>query len=313
MTTGTKYPATLSAKAWMGAFEVCASSTSFTICAKNGILIKGGRALEASRLIKRIVLDKTGTVTEGKLTVSAVAWAPSHEHGEALVQEAAKVDAASLMGKGADGLTLRSAIISMVAATEARSEHPLAKAVALWGKELTSSEPEAVVDTFESVTGQGVTATLSFIGNPAKYTVYIGNARFVTQSKSSESAYLPSAISSFEYNETIQGRTMIYVSLASSTNTPLPVLAISLADAPKKSSRQAIRVLQKMGVEVCMMTGDGKQTALAIAEQVGIPKENVWAGMSPKGKASVVTELMEKHGEGVAMVCHSLSPLFSLF
>lgn len=272
--------------------------------AKNGILIKGGRALEASRLIKRIVLDKTGTVTEGKLTVAGVAWAPSHEHGEALVQDASDVDAASLMGKGADGITLRSAIISMVAATEARSEHPLAKAVALWGKELTASEPEAIVDTFESVTGQGVTATLSFIGSPTKYTIYIGNARFVTQSKSNESTYLPSAITSFESTETVQGRTMIYVSLASSTATPLPVLAISLADAPKKSSRQAIRVLQKMGVEICMMTGDGKQTALAIAEQVGIPKENVWAGMSPKGKASVVTELMEKYGEGVAMVCH---------
>lgn len=267
--------------------------------AKNGILIKGGRALEASRLIKRIVLDKTGTVTEGKLTVAAVAWAPSHEHGEALIQETAQVDAASLAGKAADGLTLRSAIIAMVSATEARSEHPLAKAVAVWGKEVTPNHPEAIVDTFESVTGQGVTATLSFLGNPTKYTIYIGNARFVTQSKSND---MPSAITAFESRETVQGRTMIYVSIASSTSTPLPVLAISLADAPKKSSKQAIAALKRMGVDVCMMTGDGKQTALAIAEQVGIEKANVWAGMSPKGKASVVTELMEKGGGGVAMV-----------
>jgi len=51
-----------------------------------------------------------------------------------------------------------------------------------------------------------------------------------------------------------------------------------------------------------MMTGDGKATALAIAKQVGIKPESVWAGMSPKGKASLVTELIQKHGEGVAMV-----------
>jgi Cu+-exporting ATPase len=57
-----------------------------------------------------------------------------------------------------------------------------------------------------------------------------------------------------------------------------------------------------MGIEVNMMTGDGKRTALAIAKQVGIPPEGVWAGMSPKGKATMVSELMEKYGEGVAMV-----------
>lgn len=57
-----------------------------------------------------------------------------------------------------------------------------------------------------------------------------------------------------------------------------------------------------MGIEVNMMTGDGKITALAIAKQVGIRPEGVWAGMSPKGKATMVTELMEKYGEGVAMV-----------
>jgi len=57
-----------------------------------------------------------------------------------------------------------------------------------------------------------------------------------------------------------------------------------------------------MGIEVNMMTGDGRATALAIAKQVGIKPEGVWAGMSPKGKASLVTELISKPGEGVAMV-----------
>ena len=79
-------------------------------------------------------------------------------------------------------------------------------------------------------------------------------------------------------------------------------MAFSLSDAPKPSSAHAIKALNSMGVEVFMMTGDGNATAMAIAQEVGIKKENVWASMSPKGKASVVSELMEKYGGGVAMV-----------
>ncbi|THH06595.1 hypothetical protein EW146_g9563 [Bondarzewia mesenterica] len=272
--------------------------------AKNGILIKGGRALEASRSLKRIVFDKTGTVTEGKLTVAGIAWAPAHGHAEGVIQEHDNVGAASLTEKGADGITSRAVIIAMVSATEARSEHPLAKAVAVWGKELlngNSSAPEAAIETFESVTGQGVTATVklsrSGSGLPDKYTIWVGTPRFITQS---EEGYIPVTLSGFDSREEVKGRTMIFVSIASSTSRPLPVLAISLADSPKPSSKCAIKALQDMGIEVNMMTGDGKETALAIAHQVGIKPEGVWASMSPKGKASVITELMTK-GE-VAMV-----------
>ncbi|KAI0046725.1 heavy metal translocatin [Auriscalpium vulgare] len=268
--------------------------------AKNGILIKGGRALEASRALRRIVFDKTGTVTEGKLTVAGLAWAPTHERGDAHVQGPADVDAAALAAKVADGVTSYAAVIAMIAATEARSEHPLAKAVAVWGKGVlaaASNAAAATVDTFESVTGQGVKATVALAGEKQKYTVWVGNARFVTQS---EDGYLPTALRTFEAREATQGRTLIYVAIASSAPRPLPVLAISLSDAPKRSSAHAIRALQDLGIEVNMMTGDGKETALAVAKMVGIPPEGVWHSMSPKGKASVVTELMEQ-GD-VAMV-----------
>jgi Cu+-exporting ATPase len=266
--------------------------------AKNGILIKGGRALEASRHIKRIVLDKTGTVTEGRLTVSGVAWAATHESGDAHVQAADAVDAASLGAMVADGVTARGAVLAMLAATEARSEHPLAKAVATWGKMVTTDDVrDAMVHTFESVTGQGVKATVA-LPSGVRYTVWVGHARFVTQS---EDGRLPRAISAFADEEASHGRTLIFCAIASSTSRPLPVLAVSLQDAPKLSSAHAIRALQNMGIEVCMMTGDGEITARAIARQVGIPAEAVWASMSPKGKASVVTELMQD-GTGVAMV-----------
>lgn len=263
------------------------------IGAKNGILIKGGRALEASKSIKRIVMDKTGTVTIGKLTVVRMAWVPSDEAND--------LDT-SLTLKCADGITSRAAVIAMVSATEARSEHPLAKAIAVHGKELLADSglaiQESTIDTFESITGAGVKARISLRGS--KVYLFVGNARFITQS---DDGYLPSVLSNFETVETSQGHTIIYVSMSiSSSSRPLPILAISMSDAPKPSSAHAIKALQSMGIEVNMMTGDGKATALAVAKQVNIGPEGVWANMSPKGKASLVTDLIEKHGVGVAMV-----------
>jgi len=264
--------------------------------AKNGILIKGGRALEASKSIRRVVVDKTGTITVGKMSVVGVQWVPG---AQSSMREEPYADT-GLSGMCADDSTTRVAIISMVTAAEAKSEHPLATAVAAYGKDILrdSSTPETIVESFESVTGAGVRAVLTHAGS--KHTLLIGNARFITQS---EDGYIPSALSTYEHQETTLGRTIIFVSLLKpSSSQPIPILAVSLSDAPKPSSKYAIRALQKMGIEVNMMTGDGKRTALAIAKQVGIPPEGVWAGMSPKGKATMVSELMEKYGEGVAMV-----------
>ncbi|KAI0716046.1 copper P-type ATPase CtaA [Cerioporus squamosus] len=269
--------------------------------AKNGILIKGGRALEASRFIKRIVLDKTGTVTEGRLTVAATIWAPSSDHGD-LLSGLGSLDDAPLTTKVLGTIT-RADVVAMVAATEARSEHPLAKAVAVYGKDLLSKSvvaiPEVTIGAFESVTGAGVKATISLPAGKGQCILYVGNARFVLQSAD---AQLPSALAAFVSQEEVLGRTSIFVSIVDSSDKPVPVLAIALADAPRPSSAIAIRALQDMGIEVNMMTGDAKGTALAVAKQVGIQPEHVWANMSPKGKASVVTELMEKYGGGVAMV-----------
>lgn len=264
--------------------------------AKNGILIKGGRALEASRSIKRILLDKTGTVTEGKLGVTGLAWVPPR--GSHLPDETAEPDALTV--ECADGVTARAAVIAMVSATEARSEHPLAKAIAVYGKDLLREckldEPQPTVESFESVTGAGVKAVLSLA--TSKYTLLIGTRGFITRS---EAATLPSTLSNFEARETPMARTVVYVSMGRGSSFPVPVLALSLSDAPKPSSAQAIRALRAMGIDVGMMTGDGMSTALAVAKQVGIRPEDVWANMSPQGKASLVTDIMKKGG-GVAVV-----------
>ncbi|KAG6845510.1 hypothetical protein H0H87_008407 [Tephrocybe sp. NHM501043] len=271
------------------------------IGAKNGILIKGGRALEASKSIKRVVMDKTGTVTVGKLSVVGMHWVPSPSENQlGISNDELYAGDAGLDGVCADGATGRRELLAMVSAIEAKSEHPLAKAIAVYGKDLLGSEsPLTNVETFESVTGAGVKAIVTCAGR--KHTVLVGNARFITQS---DEGYVPGSLSSYQTQETGLGRTVIFVSVLprATSSLPLPILGISLADAPKPSSKQAINALLAMGIEVNMMTGDSKATALAVAKQVGIRPEGVWAEMSPGGKAAMIIELIEKHGSGVAMV-----------
>ncbi|KAF9006171.1 E1-E2 ATPase-domain-containing protein [Cyathus striatus] len=244
--------------------QMCISVIVVACPSQNGILIKGGKALEASRSIKRVVLDKTGTVTVGSLVSS----------------------------------TSRRDIIAMISATEARSEHPLAKAIATYGKELLGdSAPSAVVDQFESVTGQGVKATLTCSGR--SYTLVIGNSVFVTRSPEGDAGegeahhYMPASLTAYEAEETKLGRTIIYVGLMEKgTIHPTPILAVSLSDEPKPSSRHAIRALHAMGIEVNMMTGDGRATAVAVASKL---YESHWKG-------SHDCRFIEKYGDGVAMV-----------
>jgi len=273
--------------------------------AKNGILIKGGRALDESRHIRRVVLDKTGTVTDGKLKLASMAWAPAVDELDAIdaVGSTLNLTESGLSQPCADGQTSKLVVLALVTAAEARSEHPLAKAVATYGKELIShhSTPPVDIATFESVTGAGVKATITVTPTKATYQIYIGIPSFICQSNGS----LPSSLSKYEASETAKGRTVVFVSLAhgiSGNSKPQPILAISLADHPKPSSAHAIRALQNMGIEVNLMTGDSEPTARAIAEQVGIKPDGVWARMSPQGKARRVEQLMEQDGGGVAMV-----------
>ena len=268
--------------------------------AKNGILIKGGRALEASTGFRRVVVDKTGTVTVGKMSVAGIHWAPAPDDG--VKSEELYGGDAGLNGLCADGVTDRCAFLSMIGAVESRSEHPLAKAVSLYTKEALAEAaelaPETNIVSFESVTGRGVQAVVSCAGR--KHTIMVGNVDFVLRSGES-SASIPPYLLAYEKQEAKLGRTVIYGAVVHGGHT-LPLLAISLSDAPKPSSKYAVKALEAMGIEVNMMTGDSKETAIAVAKQVGIRPECVWANMSPKGKAAMITELMEKDGTGVAMV-----------
>ncbi|GAA5885407.1 hypothetical protein JCM6882_009608 [Rhodosporidiobolus microsporus] len=261
--------------------------------AQNGILIKGAGPLEASHRVDRIVLDKTGTLTVGKLDVVGVKWVDRTG-----LETVATEELGARIGWQEDAILL-------FAAAETKSEHPLAKAVAQWGLRSLGLEevPAALeVTSFESVTGQGVRCDVSghFPSlSPAAGTgrsthrIEIGNAAFLSEQAG---IVLPPAYNGWREREESLGRTCILVGV----DRQLACI-VSLADTIKPEARQAIDALRWMGIEVALATGDQERTARAIAEDVGIAHEDVHAGMSPNGKKALV-EKLQQQGHRVAMV-----------
>lgn len=276
--------------------------------AKNGILIKGGKALEACKGVKRVVLDKTGTVTEGKMAVASVVWASSSS-GVNIGQGDLDTAATLSITTSANPLQ-RHTIISLISLAEARSEHPLGMAVAAHGREILSNAglppPNGEVVEFESHTGEGLEAVVKLSGGAVEECIRIGKADFVLSNSKADEAYaekqlsMPSEILEFEHDQMALARTVIFVSIIRPTGV-VPVAAFSLSDSPKATSAQAIRALKDMGIRVTMLTGDAAATAQAVARQVGIDEDEVYSGVSPKGKAKIVQDLDEASG-GVAMV-----------
>ena len=225
--------------------------------AQRGILIRSGEALETLHKVNAILLDKTGTLTVGKPSLT---------------------DVVPLNGYDAN------ALLRLAAAAERRSEHPLAEAIVEAAQRQnghTISEPER----FESLTGHGVRALVE------GHEVLIGNARLmVTEGISIDDFTAESERLAQE------GKTPVFVAI---DGRAAGILA--LADTVKESSRRAVATLQQMGIEVWMMTGDNRRTALAIARELGIPDSHVMAEVVPEQKAAKVKEL-QAQGKIVAMV-----------
>ncbi|GAA5889021.1 hypothetical protein JCM5296_002776 [Sporobolomyces johnsonii] len=257
--------------------------------AQNGILIKGAGPLEASHRVDRIVLDKTGTITLGKLDVVGVKWVDRIG-----LENLEKENLGASPGWQEDAIML-------FAAAETKSEHPLAKAIAQWGLRtlgVTQLPSSLEVAAFESVTGQGVRCdvtghfpSLSSSGR-STHRIEIGNVPFLDQSGIS----VPSTYDAFRSREESLGRTCILVAVDRQL-----ACTISLSDTIKGEARQAIDALRWMGIEVQLATGDQETTARAIADEVGIAHVDVHAGMSPNGKKALV-EKLQKEGHRVAMV-----------
>ena len=236
--------------------------------AGNGILIKSGEALQRARDVDTVVLDKTGTLTEGKLRVVGVY---GYEKGFSPEN-----------------------LLTLAAALERKSEHPLAEAVIQEAERFRC--PVLDVQEFKAVFGrgiEGVTAVALKGGKatlPADTKLYLGNRAYLSEN---------GIMLSKEQQEALN-------SVADEGETPLLLATdkqllgiISVADEIKKTSREAIRAWQKMGVRVVMLTGDNKRTAEAVSKRLGLSE--VVAEVLPQDKELQIRKL-QAEGCKVAMI-----------
>lgn len=230
--------------------------------AENGILIRGGEALEQARRINTIVLDKTGTLTQGKPKVTAIVPA---EHAN----------------PDPNGHWSADDLLRLAAAAEVGSEHPLGEAIVARAKE---QELElAPATNFGSITGKGIQATVE------DRAVALGNRALMEQLAVPLDGLVAQA------NALAQnGATPMYVAVDG-----VGAGLIAVADTLKPESRLAVEQLQALGLEVWMLTGDNRRTAEAIAGQSGITQ--VIAEVLPEQKADQVQQL-QAEGKIVAMV-----------
>lgn len=222
--------------------------------ATNGILIRSAEALETAHKLDTIVLDKTGTITNGKPVLTDVL--PVHPLGAEI-------------------------LLTLVAAVERSSEHPLGAAIVAGAHERGLELPD--VTAFDSITGQGVRA---LVGGRE---VLVGNGRLLAGA-----GIDPSPLLTDLDQLARDGKTPI---LAAIDGHPAGVIGV--ADTVKDGSAAAVAALQARGIEVVMMTGDNRTTAAAIARQVGIRR--VLAEVLPEHKAAEVKRL-QGEGKIVGMV-----------
>lgn len=233
--------------------------------ARNGVLIKSGEALQTARGIDTVVFDKTGTITEGRLKVM-------------------------LTSCYKEGVTPRQ-LLSAAAAVERKSGHPLAEAV-IKEAELLDCEILKVKD-FQAVFGRGIEGILES-GLNAGAKIMVGNRAYLEENGISLSEAQMQASDSIAD----EGMTPLWVAARFEGKGELWGL-IGVADEIKPTSRQAIRMLKRMGIRVVMLTGDNKRTAEAVRQYMEI--EEVIAEVLPQDKERHIRTLREQ-GHSVAMV-----------
>ena len=221
--------------------------------ARNGILFKTAEVLENAGKIGVVALDKTGTITEGQPKVTDIVAAEGFSEDE---------------------------LLDLAAALEAKSEHPLARAVMEKYQELDKT-PQEVTD-FEALPGNGLTAKVS------GRSLTGGSIKFI-----GEKTDIPEKLQKAAESLAQQGKTpLLFMSDAKLAGV------IAVADTIKADSPKAISELRNMGIRVIMLTGDNERTARAIGDQAGV--DEVIAGVLPGGKEDVIRSL-KKYGK-TAMV-----------
>ena len=268
-----------------------------------GILIRNAQVLEATSTVDRVVLDKTGTVTTGEMSVAFYGTFGDYESAG---------DLAGISPDSADSKNERSlSVLRDAAAVEALSEHPIARAIAGFAREqgvLAEGASAPSVSDFEGVPG-GVRGVLSGAGEGAEsgasQLVVVGTPEYLQAA----GAQLSEAQLALLDQARRAGLTTVVVARGEAPNNeaaenapaPQPVGMISVADTPKPEAAETMAQLRELGLEPILLTGDAPQVAQAVASQVGISAENVYAGVTPEGKSQVI-EKLQAAGHRVAMV-----------
>ncbi|MCX4454212.1 heavy metal translocating P-type ATPase [Streptomyces sp. NBC_01340] len=220
--------------------------------AQLGILIKGPEVLESTRRVDTVVLDKTGTVTTGRMTLREVHVIADTDEKE---------------------------LLRLAGALEHASEHPVARAIAAGAQERTGDLPP--VEHFENVPGLGVR------GRVEGHDVQVGRLH---------EGELPEALARAKAEAEAEGRTAVVV-----TRDGLALGVLTVADAIKESSAEAVRALRALGLTPVLLTGDNRAVARSVARAVGIDPGEVIAEVLPEDKVAVVKRL-QSEGRTVAMV-----------
>lgn len=268
-----------------------------------GILIRNAQVLEATSTVDRVVLDKTGTVTTGEMSVAFYGTFGDYESAG---------DLSGISPDSADSKNERSlSVLRDAAAVEALSEHPIARAIAGFAREqgvLAEGASAPSVSAFEGVPG-GVRGVLSGSGDGAEsgtpQLVLVGTPEYLQAA----GAQLSEAQLALLDQARRAGLTTVVVARGEAPNDEAaedapalqPVGMISVADTPKPEAAETMAQLRELGMEPILLTGDAPQVAQAIASQVGISAENVYAGVTPEGKSQVI-EKLQAAGHRVAMV-----------
>lgn len=228
------------------------TAISTTLAAKNGLLVRQRMALESARNIDVVLFDKTGTLTKGKQGVTDV-----------VAEDTARV-------------------LSIAAALERESEHPIARAIVEYASD--QSLPSIPVAEFSALSGRGVRGKIN-----DKF-VYAGGPRIIEEL----GVIVPAEIQSAADIASTDGKTVIYI-----IEDAKALGAIMLTDIIRDESREAVAILQSMDKRVAMLTGDNEGVARWVAKELGITE--YFANVLPENKADAVKQL-QQDGSKVAMV-----------
>lgn len=246
-----------------------------------GVVIKGVHVLETTRRVDTIVLDKTGTLTEGRMVVVDAHHLPTTPEAQAHVPAA----------------------LAAVVAAEAASEHPIARAVARDLVARHADLPDATLGDFTALPGLGVRATTEVDGTT--YEVLVGRPSLLAE----EGHALDGTLEGVRDAHEAQGRTVVAAAArpiaadvdvdADAAARGAVILVLALSDAVKATSREAVAAFRELGLSTVLLTGDQERTAQAVADELGI--DRVVAGVLPDGKDAVIRDL-QAEGRTVAMV-----------